>query len=429
MNSAQQQENVLSLEKEKQKQLHKNLKEKENKIIEQAQNDRNDMNKNLGFKDPRLDETLSKGLLDVFKGRTVRIFIEDYGYVHPSSLNKDKQPRDEMAIKEYCEKDLKIRLKDEGLKYPPYVSDNNVLDSGHNRVYSLEDLFPGEEIPVFHLGDPYFINDDGTLDTLTEQEKRYFRTRSRSRTNPKSQHQEMTMASVASCIEDLFEEDGTFAGLNPSGEKFKSSSCQYFNRVMNEEFPGYFVHKTPRTKIYNMLWDESSKQKAKVKPLSEIQKTGALRSIGWDDGLKASNKNKRKSFGEHIDTNNGAYIGMTNTNGNNFESIVENRLVNLFNNGELEPSLKKLNVFCEVYKPEKNIINLNQQRASFLVKCTRYNEKVANLRVVESEKNGKEVISPSRLPLLEKVYFPRQLNSPSDKGFMYVWDASLKRFI
>lgn len=424
-----QKENIYSLEKQKQKKFHETLQEKEDILVEQAKNDKNQLNKNLGFKDPRMDETLSKGLIDTFKGRNVKIFIEDYKYIYPSSLNKDKQPRDEMAIKEYCEKDLKPRIEDEGLKYPPYVSDMNTLDSGHNRVYSLEDLFPGEKIPVFQLGDPYFINDDGTLEPLSEQEKRYFRTRSRSRTNPKSQHQEMTMASVASCIESLFEDDPTFGGLNPSGEKFKSSSCQYFNRVMNEEFPGYFVHKTPRSKIYNMLWDKSSKQKSKIKPLSEIEKTGALRSVGWDDGLRADKKNKRKTFGEHVDTKNKAYIGMTNTNGNNFESIVEVRLINQFNNGELEPSLKKVYVFCEVYKPEKNIINLNQQRASFLSKCVKYNHKANNLRVAEKAANGQETISSSRLPTLEKVYFPKQLNTPADKGHMYVWDPIQLKFV
>lgn len=429
MNLAEQEEGAISLEKERQKRQHEALKKRENEVVKQAQDDKNQFNKNLGFKDPRQDETLSKGLLDTFKGREVRIFIEEFKYIAPSSLNKDKQPRDEIAIKEYCEKDLGPRIKDEGLRYPPYVSDGNVLDSGGNRVYSLEDLFPGEEVPVFILGDPYFVNDDGTIEPLSEQEKRYFRTRSRSRTNPKSQHQEMTMASVASCIEDLYEEDPTFGGLNPSGEKFKSFSCQYFNKVMDEEFPGYYVHKLPRSKIFNMLWNESSKQKSKIKPLTEIQKTGELKSVGWDDGLRVDNKNKRKPFGEHVDPRNKAYIGMTNTNGNNFESIVEVRLINQFNNGELEASLDKVFVFCEVYKPEKNIVNLNQQRNSFLSKAAKYNDKVTKLRVVESVKDGKETISPSRLPLLEKVYFPKQLSTPADKGRMYVWDSTEKKFL
>lgn len=413
-------QNIVDLNKEKSLRELQILKDTEEKLIKQAMEDKNKFNNYNGYKDPREDEALSKGLKDTFREKKTRRFIIAYKKINPAKLGKNNQPRDEIAIKNYCEQDLIPRIQKTGLEFIPFVEKVDELNSGYNRTWCLEKMYDGEDIDVFELSDPYFINDDGTLQVLNDKTKRYFERRARSRTNPFHAHQSMNMASIALEIEALYSEDPTFVGLNPSGEKFKSAKCVFFNQVVDTEFPGYFTHSVARGKIFAMLWDKTSANKAKIKPLQESDKTGALKKLGWEDGVDS--KGKRKPFGSHICENNSAYIGMTNTNGNNFESVISNKVVDLFCAKELEENLKHIFLFCEVYKPDKTVTNLKQQRKAFLAKIKKYNNMAEILTLKESEGTD------PTMPFVKKVYFPPQLSSPADKGELFIYDETEKTF-
>jgi len=356
-----------------------------------------------GHKDPREDEHHKKMLYLSDGNKTYRRFITDFLSVTQDDIG-EKQIRAKVSDEKYCKEELAPLINKEGLHHPILVGvgtgSRRPTEGGHHRAYSTLQVLAWDSCPAFEVDSAlYEILPDGTYgksatDSFTEALARI-------QSNPPRTHLNYKSTDVCIQLAELRKADKTFNGLVPSGE---FPNREQLDAIMDVVHPRQFRPKSTRTKIYNQWKRRGADANSKVKTVTFADKTNELVKAGLDPGVTTGRKGqpKRKGFLEHYDEKERALIGMTNTNGRNFEANIISALIEAQHDGTLDgDEFQKLIVFSEVYTPKETLTSLNQERNNFIQKARKWKKILNDCGVKIS---------------LTKVIFPKQLTVASDNG-------------
>ena len=377
-----------------------------------------------GYLDPRKDDKLNKTVeFEDLGGRLIRRFILGFGYVgtekFKNSSGSKTQVRHEEIDIEHCEKVLLPHFEKDGLKYPPFTSTAGIfeqIDSGHHRSYTYNLWKSGQPMPRFLIGEPCYINDDGSLTRVPNTS--FWEIASRISPNQPDPIKPTTIEDAALQLTNLFEVDKSFAGLNPSGEWFKGGKADTaFNAVMNWVYPELFLHPSTRGKILAKC-RKSSKGK---KTLTPAIVSSELNRLGWGHNsiTKNGKKIERKTLLDSCSNDGTAYVGVCDDNGRNMTSKITYDLFDRLCSPD-PFTFREVNLVCKIYGGASNITELNKKRRTF----------VGNIEV----EVGKLAIARNKndlhkcCPQIKRLWFPTQLRDGSDQGLMFVWNGRTCKF-
>jgi len=379
-----------------------------------------------GYKDPREDEREKQFLnFEGPDGTEYRRFIEEFTSAPYSDFNGGSQVREETYDKDYCKNELSKSIKQEGLNYPPFVKMTGKIvhpQSGHNRSYAHNFAYPDEPIPVFKVSSIYKKEEDGSYVQVVGSEKQFFEQHSAAQPNKKVRtSKDTTIKDAARNLRELFNIDPTFQGLNPSGDEIevgpKEGGGTIFDKIMDWQYPNELLHHVPRGRVYA----EFAKPSALARTIGDTEINGDLNDeLGWGSQWEKPKKpgkavkGKRKSIldSKDLDTKD-AYVGVTNTNGENFHTVIAKHLVDRL--ASKQPfNFSKVNLVCEIHKFQNTPEDLKKKREKFIEKITQWNNQMKNLCNRQDLKK--------RMPLIDKIWFPQQLLGGLDNGQLWVWN-------
>ena len=355
-----------------------------------------------GYKDPRSDVHHVKSLqFTSLDGKKYRKFIAEFVYLDPAEI-KTAQVRDQDYDDTYCKEQLKPLIESQGLNFVPHIDLRNSLETGHNRLPVMMELYPGRKLPFLRVSKPYLCNADGTY-SLHESDG-FENVIAKIKSNSPPPNNPYNMKSVAIQIKDLFQIDSTFRGLNPTGKWFEKNEGP-FNEVMDDLHPEQFKSPGTRTKIRQ----EAGRGQSIIKPVQFSDWTHAATSIGWPSGVKVGTKRpSRMSFVEWSDPSDGTNITTVSTNGNKLKEKVSLELFEMFLDGNLNMT-KGVKLLMKVNSPSSNPIALNKQRKDFTT------EKIDALN---------KKLKAQKFPEIKECFWVQQLNHPSDKGMHFGQNSS-----
>lgn len=385
---------------------YKEAKEKLKNLLDEEEAVIKDL-KHKGFENPKTNAILNLNLEFKWDNRSFRRFMLKFGYIDLDLL-KESQVRKSEYDEEYCKEKLVPLLQKEGLKYPIFSSNSaekqdEEIEAGHNRSYSWELIHgrDGVPIPRVLISDPYFLNEKGQLESITMNQLEFLKEVSRISSNGPVENNPYTMECVAYQIKSLFSKDPTLGGINPSKKWFQKKDCPIFYKLMENLHPRQFLLPGTRTAIFNKMNRGNTDKERNV---SKDNITSELTNLGWDPSLRLNQKGKtvRKNLLESFDENNNAYIGVVQNVTTNFDTSVLVPMVKIVGLGNKFQS-KSIFLHCKIISKHfhGNRKSLDSARNVFL-----------NYLLDEYNKIAKEL----SLPKVEKVYFPKQLQIPSDNG-------------
>jgi len=385
-----------------------------------------------GHKDPREDEREKQFLhFEGPDGTEYRRFIEEFTRASYSNFNDGSQVREETYNKKYCEKELSKSIKQEGLHYPPFVKMTGKTvhpQSGHNRSYAHNLAHPNQPIPVFKVSGIYKKEKDGSYVQVVGSEEQFFEQHSAAQPNKKTRiSQDTSIKAAARNLRELFDIDPTFLTLNPSGDEIedapKKGGGTIFDKIMDYEYPNEFLHHTARGKVYK----EFAKPSELARTIGDTEINRDLNDeLGWGSQWEKPSqpgkaaKGKRKSIldSKALDTED-AYVGVTNTNGENFHTAIGKHLVDRMSSRQ-PFDFSKVNLVCEIHKFQNTTEDLKNKREKFIEKITQWNNQIKNLCNRQDLKKT--------MPLIDKIWFPQQLKDGHDNGQLWKWNQQLNIF-
>lgn len=425
--------------------------------VKPTQSAREEFSKLLNTQEEAIKKILDHGFLDVSKakdytsffkwkneatGITYLRFIIDLIFVNYDQINLNKQPRDSLN-KERVEI-LNTLLKTEKLKYPGIATvynKNICLEAGFHRTKAQEE---NEEIPIIIVSEPYYIDDDGALQkvqpsivTLSGDDGETIATNPgecvaifcRASTNPRADTEPMTIDSWGLTLHKAYNEDRTFLGKNPTGDVPETIDDDSWKNIMT--MPGmknYASIRQTEGKVlaswrrYEKLGGADTKE-----DIDDSYITEQLKKLNWSAGVNSEDAS-RKTFLEHKDASNDAYILLSYDDGNNIDYNLT-KMYTAYRKGIIEH--KKILALLRIYKCPNSLKRLDKKRWS-LIKgiVTEYNLNVLELRKIEGIGPENQVLaSEEMMPLIEEVFMMPQLRTPSDKGIRVQWDSKSKKFV
>lgn len=398
---------------------------------------------NHGF----LDVTKAKDYVSFFKwkneetGFTYLRFIVDLVFLKYDDINLQKQPRDSLN-KERVEI-LSALLKIEKLKYPGIATvynGNTYLEAGFHRTKAQEE---NKEIPIIIVSEPYYMDDGGNLEkvqpsivklsgddgeTIATNPGECLAIFLRAGTNPRAETEPMTIESWGKTLHNSYNEDRTFIGKNPTGEVPETIDDDSWKKIMT--MPGMENYACTRSLQGKVLasWRRFEKLGGAdtKEDIDDNYIVKQLKKLGWSIGL--NDDGLRKSFLEHKDVANNAYILSSYDDGNNLDYNLS-KMYAAYRKGEIEHN--KILALLRIYKCPGSLKQLDKKRQA-LIKgiVTEYNLNVLELRKIEGIGLGNQLLaSQEMMPLIEEVFMMPQLRTLNDKGSRYRWDSKSKKFV
>lgn len=404
-------------EKDRQKLIKLNTLEK--KAVEEA--------KKKGFSNPLEHEDDVKAFKFGWHDKKIRRFIVDFGFIDSSILIQDEQCKKEMYDLEWVSETLIPQIRDfGGLEYPIGVceyGEQKRQQYGFNRTQAFKTLYPSEKIPYFLMSEPFYIDKNGQLQTIEPSKTKFYRSISRTKSNPGQRTNPYKMEDVIMQLKDGHDADPSWGGLNPKGTIPKGVHDQAFKDIMDELHPNQFRHNSTRGTILKG-WKNSGITTNKIIPVnSKDAKTADLVTIGWDPGVNGNGA--MEAFTKHIDVKNRALIGCLSSAGRDFERDVSYALIGKALDEDINENADKVFLRVELKNPSTNFATLDTNREEFLSsRIALHNEKAMKLN--EMIQTG---FSYNLIPLVEKVCFPKQLHDPNNKLTVYSWDNKNKKFV
>lgn len=386
------------------------LQKREDEIIKQIES--------LGYEDPRLDPDQSASL----KVGDYRFFIKGFEVVDIDDI-EESNIRSQPLDKKWAENDLvemfKANQREQGggpgIRFLPLCREHSSLPrkkktyTGHHRVWAQHVFRADGKVAVLIITAPVKVKDEDSFSTKPEQACIL----SKIRSNPRMSSLQMTRKCAKIALQDLFDEDPTFGGRNPSGEKPPRSSeeCFDFDDLMDWIWkPSQnFLSKSSRTAIYNQ-WIHGGPVSKLLDTSNEANITAFLAQSGLEPGL---NKNgNRVPFLKHFDLKNNSLIIPVDDNGNNFYGKVAKFLVEWISNPEYRSLLSRTNikyisVVARVYDPPVALKRIKARRAAFLGQVKLINELVKRSTLGAFEIN--------------LLTMPPELKNDKDEGL--TWEA------
>jgi len=355
-----------------------------------------------GYQNPREDIQQIQSLeFETANGDKCRKFIVDFVELSPNQI-KRSQVRDKEYDEDYCNEQLKPLIEAEGLKFVPHISEQLNLETGHNRLPVLMEIYPGQKLWFLKVSKPYVEQKDGSYKLATNTAFKDLVSKIRSNSPPPNNPYNMQGAAIQ--VEQLYREDPTFEGLNPTGNWLDQDESA-FNAVMDWLHPGQFRSKGTRTKILKM----ASKGQSIIRPVEFSDWTHAATSIGWPSGVKpGKTKPSRMSFVEWVDPSDNTCITHVSTNGNKLNEKVTLELFEMYLTNTLS-STKGVKILMKVNAPNTNILALNKQRRDFVSKT------IDPLNTKLRNKDFPEIL---------ECFWVQQLNHPSDSGLHFKQNSS-----
>lgn len=390
-------------------QQYREAKEELEKLLEQEKSVIEEITKK-GFKNPKENTTLNLNLEFAWDGKKYRRFMCEFGYVDLERL-KESQVRKSQYDEDYCKEKLVPLLQKEGLQYPIFTSNSaqkqdEEIEAGHNRSYSWEIINGRDDvtIPRILISEPHFLNkENGQLESITMSQLEFLKEVSRISSNGPVENNPYTMECVSYQIKSLFAKDPTLGGINPSRIWFKNKDCPIFHKLMDNLHPRQFLLPGTRTTIFNKMARGNTE---KEKNVNKDVITSELNNLGWDPSLRMNQigKTVRKGLLESFDKNTNAYIGVVQNVTTNFDTTVLVPMVKKVGSGENFES-KDIFLHCKVRSGDfhGNKKSLDTARSNFINYVLDYNQ----------------IADKLDLPKVQKIFFPKQLQVPSDKGGYY----------
>jgi len=300
--------------------------------------------------------------------------------------------------------------------------------SGHNRSYAHNFAYPDEPIPVFKVSSIYKKEKDGSYVQVFGSEKQFFEQHSAAQPNKKTRtSKDTSIKAAARNLRELFDIDPAFQGLNPSGDEIevgpKKGGGTIFDKIMDYEYPHEFLCHRTRGKVYA----EFAKPSELARTIGDAEINGDLNDeLGWGSQWEKPKKpgkpakGKRKSIldSKALDTED-AYVGVTNTNGENFHTVIGKHLVDRLAS-EQPFDFSKVNLVCKIHNFKNTTEDLKNKREKFIEKITQWNNEMKKLRYSQDLKK--------RMPPIDQIWFPQQLLDGHDNGQLWVWNQQLNIF-
>lgn len=429
----------------------------EKRNVKPTQSAKKELKELLNTQNEAIKKILSHGFLNLYEAPdytsffkwkdeetniTYLRFIIDLVFLNYDQIKLDKQPRDSLN-KERVEI-LSALLKTEKLKYPGIATvynKNIYLEAGFHRTKAQEE---SDKIPIVIVSEPYYMDDNGSLQKvqpsivkLSGDDAETIATNSgecvaifcRASTNPRADTEPMSIDSWGHCLHKAFNEDRTFVGRNPSGEVPESIDDDSWKKIMT--MPGMSNYASTRSLQGRVLasWRrfENLGGADTKEDIDDSYITDQLKNLNWSVGLDP-HKGVRKSFLEHKDLSNDAYILSSYDDGNNIDYNLS-KIYAAYRKGEIEHS--RILALLRIYKSPISLNRLNNKRWSLIRGVvTEYNLNVLELRKIEGIGQENQVLaSEEMMPLIEEVFMMPQLRTPKDQGLNVQWDSKSKKFV